>query len=68
MSWPAAGGVGPDLCDLGLYDPQAPEEFAGRVEVGGVGGRHRDHHGQAEGVNGDVSLAAVDLMGGSRAR
>lgn len=60
-SWPAVGGVGPDLGDLRLGETQAPEEFAGCVAVGHAGGRHRDDHGQAEGVDGDVSPAAVDF-------
>lgn len=56
------GGVGPDLGDLRLGEAQAPEKFASGVPVGHVGGCHRDHHGQAERVDGDVSLASVDLL------
>lgn len=35
------GVVGADLRDLRLHDPQAPEEFAGRVAVGDQEARYR---------------------------
>ncbi|MDQ0757605.1 YD repeat-containing protein [Streptomyces canus] len=57
--------VFPDLGDLRLYETQAPEHVAGSVAVLDIGGRHRDHHRQAERVHGDMSLAAVVFFAAS---
>jgi hypothetical protein len=54
--------VGPDLGDLRLGEAQASEHVACGIAVLDVGGRHRDHHGQAECVHGDMSFAAVDFL------
>jgi hypothetical protein len=56
-------GIGPDQPDAAARPVQVPQQRPGRVAV--LDGRGGDHHGQqqAHRIDGDVPLAAVDLLG-----
>src|SRR4029077_18140406 len=62
--FPGVAAIGPGQADAGAGPVQVEQQRPGGVTVLGAGGGDQDLQQQAAGVDGDVPLAAVDLLGG----
>ncbi|MFI1676348.1 hypothetical protein [Streptomyces sp. NPDC020607] len=45
-----------------MGEPQAPKQVAGDDLIADIPGRHRDHDGQAQRVDHEMSFAPVDFL------